>query len=545
MLLTITNLSKSYGDQAVLNGVSLTLDSNQRIGLVGANGAGKSTMLKIVVGEIEADSGAISRAAGARVGYLPQVIAALDDQTMDDLIADALRHLIEWERRMRELEQRMTGANGHLEAILQEYSEISEMFEQQGGYEIEYRVQKILDGLGIGHLPRDQQVNTLSGGEKARIGLAMLLLQAPDVLLLDEPTNHLDTASLDWLEAYLGDYRGAMLIVSHDRQFLNRTVSAIVEIDEHTRAAKHYTGDYDAYLVAKTQERQRWQEEYERQQEEIKALRLEIKVKAHSVGHHRPPTDRDKFLAYHRQTVVQRTVSRRVSSAEEKLRRIEENPIPKPPDELNFDPNFDPQALKGRIPLMASGLSKSFGGRAVLQEVAFSLDVRSRVVLVGPNGAGKSTLLKILAGCETADRGEIRISPQVKIGYLDQGQDAFNTDETVLDYYRAGLPGEEQRHITLLLASGLFRYDELSRKIGQISSGQKRKLQLARLIAEQANLLLLDEPTNYVSFDVLEALENALRHFPGPVVAVSHDRRFIERFGGEIWTLRDGQLLKP
>ncbi|MCI0348598.1 MAG: ATP-binding cassette domain-containing protein, partial [Acidobacteriales bacterium] len=281
MFLTISNITKTYAFHQVLNQASLTLNAGERIGLVGANGVGKSTLLKIVTGEIEADSGSVMLIPGAKIGYLPQAIAGFEGKTLADLVADSMRYLRELEGRMRALEQQMESASDDaLDAVMMEYGEASEQFERHGGYEIDHRVDTVLDGLRVGHIPRERQLATLSGGEKARVGLAMLLLKAPDVLLLDEPTNHLDFASLNWLEGYLQGYRGGILIVSHDRQFLNRTVNAIVELDEHTRTTKRYSGNYDAYHQAKVQERRTWEIEYERQQEEIKALRIEIKETA-------------------------------------------------------------------------------------------------------------------------------------------------------------------------------------------------------------------------------------------------------------------------
>ncbi len=546
MYLTLQNVSKSYGIQQVLNQVSFTLNDGERLGLVGANGVGKSTLLKIIVGEIEADSAPINVPRGVEIGYLPQTIAALADQTVEDLVAEALRHLHDSERQMRDLEAQMSHATGQsLMHIMEEYASATEQFERLGGYEIEHRIQIVLEGLHVGHIERTRPMNTLSGGEKSRVGLAMLLLRAPNILLLDEPTNHLDYASLEWLERYLSAYRGAMLIVSHDREFLNRTVTAIVEIDEHSRQAKQYRGDYDMYLQAKASERVQWIEKYAAQQEEIHALRHEIKYGARQVAKFNPNGKQagDKFAKGFFKGRADAAVSRRVSSAEERLKRIEADPIPPPPDMLAFDPDFDPHALESHLPLVASGLVKRFGDRAVLNGLSFALSARSRIALVGPNGAGKSTLLRILAGATQADSGEVYLNPQVKLGFLDQENEALNTNLTLLDTYRDGLIEPEQVLITRLIAMGMFRYEEIRRPVGVLSSGQKRKLQIARLIAEKVNVLLLDEPTNFVSFDVLEAFEDAIRHFPGPVIAASHDRRFLQSFEGEIWELCDGNLI--
>jgi macrolide transport system ATP-binding/permease protein len=541
--LGIEGISKSFGLQQVLNGVSFVLNAGQRMGLVGANGVGKTTLLKIITGELTSDGGKVSIPPDVEIGYLAQVITLAQGKTIADLITESMARLTELERRMRTLESQMAEASGDLlDSRMAEYGEAAEQFERYGGYEIDYRVDMVFDGLGIGHMDRSRQFATLSGGEKSRAGLALLLLKSADVLLLDEPTSHLDFSALEWLEDYLSAYRGALLIVSHDRQFLNRTVNVIVEIDEHTRAARQYVGDYDNYVRVKTLERMRWQQEYARQQEEIKALRVEIKVDAHRNRNYRAHTDGDKFILNAKIATHDHTVSKKVRAAEEKLRRIEANPIPEPPDDLRFSPEFDPDALKGRAPLYVSGLVKAFGARRVLDEVTLTLGRDRRIVIVGPNGSGKSTLLKILVGIETPDMGEVYVNPAVRIGYLDQEQQTLDENQTLFEAYAAGLPGMEQQLKATLIKSGLFRYEEFGKRVGELSRGQQRKLQIARLIAGKANLLILDEPTNSISFDVLEALESALRDFPGAIIAASHDRRFIQQFEGDVWAMEDGHL---
>ncbi len=581
--LSINHISKTYGVHHILDDITFILNNGERLGLVGANGVGKSTLLKILTGELEADGGQVFLTPRTSLGYLKQELEVatfagmdtdltLSDQTVNfdadgsisqmpaagtiaDLIATALAHLHDLEGQMRDLEDAMATASGEaLDAILLDYQAVTEAFERAGGYTIEHRLDEVLHGLGIEHMPHTRLLNSLSGGEKARFGLAMLLLQGPDVLLLDEPTNHLDTRALEWLEEYLAAYPGGVLIVSHDRQFLNRTVTAIIEIDEHSRTINHYAGDYDAYLVAKAQARLKWEQEYVRQQEEIKELRIAIKTTTRQVAHNRPARDGDKFLYDFRKGNVEKAVSSRVQRAEEKLRRIEADPTPRPPEELRFAADFDPTRLAGQTPLFASGLHMAYGEQAVLQNVSLTLGARSRIALIGPNGAGKSTLLKILAGLETPDAGEIYLNPQVKIGYLDQEGHDLDPSLTVLEAYRSTSPlhsvgrgpggGDEQQAIATLITSGLFRYDDLGRRVGELSSGQRRKLQIARLIASRANLLLLDEPTNYVSFDVLESLERALADFPGPIIAASHDRRFLQQFDGEVWEISDGHLIE-
>jgi macrolide transport system ATP-binding/permease protein len=447
------------------------------------------------------------------------------------------------ETEMRALEHQMAVASTDtLDLILTRYGEVTEFFERSGGYELDARIDAIFSGLKISHLPRERRIGTLSGGEKSRVGLAALLLQSPDVLLLDEPTNHLDVSMLEWLEIYLQTYRGAMVIVSHDRQFLDRTVHSIIEIEEHNHQARQYRGTYQDYIDFKRVERRKWEAEYQNQQEEIKALQYEIKVDARSNSNYRAHTDNDKFVIHIKKSTHDHTVSRKIRSAEERLARIQDDPIPEPPAELRFEATFDPARLQGQTPLFVSGISKRFRERVVLDDISFTLDERSRIVLVGPNGAGKSTLLKIIAGIERSDSGEVYHHPTVTIGYLDQEQEYLPPNQTLFEVYRAGLPETDQVLKATLIKYGLFRYDDLDKNVHELSSGQKRKLQLARLIAQRANLLILDEPTNAISFDVLEAFEEALLHFPGPVIAASHDRRFIKRFNGDVWEVGAGHL---
>lgn len=543
MLLSASAVSKSYGGKSILHNVSFVLNHGEHVGCVGANGVGKSTLLRIIVGEVEPESGQIALAKGTEVGYLSQTLAALGTKTIDQLLSESRGNLRALQARMRLLEQRMAEQSSDtLEATLVEYGELAERFERRGGYDLDYLIEVVLASLRLDHLPREREVATLSGGEKARVALAALLIGAPDLLLLDEPTNHLDVATLEWLESYLQSYRGALFVVSHDRHFLNQTVTTILEIEEHSREMKEYVGNYDSYLQAKTKARARWEEEYERQQEEISDLRHAIKTKARNVAANRPARDGDKMGYDFKGGRVEVAISRNVRAAEEKLRRIEENPIPKPPVPLRISAEFEPHALAGGTPLSAVGLEKSFGVQKVLDGVSLSLGVKSRVVLVGPNGAGKSTLLRILAGVEEADVGQVRVSPAVRRGYLEQEPEVLKPHQTVLDAYSEGEIGYQEELKTALLDTGLFVYEELAQQIGNLSIGQRRKLQLARLVAQRANVLLLDEPTNHIAFDVLEQFEEALATFPGPIIAVSHDRWFIQRFAQEVWHLEEGKL---
>jgi macrolide transport system ATP-binding/permease protein len=546
MLLAVRNLSKSYGAITVLSDIAFVINEGERVGLVGSNGVGKSTLLRILVGQEEADGGIFSYAPSMEIGYLPQTTPDFYGRTMQDLILESVGNLRQLEERMRELEKLMRDASENaLPAMLEEYGSVSTKFQDRGGYELDYKIDAILEGLHLSYLPRTREVQTLSGGEQARLGLATFLLRSPDLLLLDEPTNHLDFASLDWLESYLSNYNGAMLIVSHDRQFLNRAVNRIFEIDEHDHHLKKYEGNYDAYVQAKAAERRKWEEDYERQQEEIQELRKRIKSTARQIGHtHRAPRDNDKFARYFFAQRVDSAVSRNVRAAEEQLARIEADPIPKPPELIRVNSNFNSEQMQSQIVLSAAHLTKCWGERCLLQDVSFTLAPDARIVLVGPNGMGKTTLLKLLIGVETPDSGQVQATPSARIGYLPQDAADLDLTKTVLEMYRYGQVGYEAEFVAKLIGYGLFRLEDVHKTVAQLSVGQRRKLEIARLMAQEPNVLLLDEPTNYISLDVLEAFESSILTFPGPVIAVSHDRWFIQRFGGKLWELHDGQLLK-
>jgi macrolide transport system ATP-binding/permease protein len=542
-MLAVRHLYQSYGAISVLDDVSFIINSNDQVGIVGSNGVGKTTLLNILIGKESNDSGSFAFTPNIEVGYLPQSTPEFSGHTMQDLILESVGNLHQLEKWMRELESAMsTASDAQLAGLMDEYEQVSSRFQDRGGYELDYKIDNILAGLRIAYLPRDREMQTLSGGEKARIGLAILLLRSPDLLLLDEPTNHLDFASLEWLELYLSNYKGAILLVSHDRQFLNRTVNQIFEIDEHTHHLKKYDGNYDAYVLAKAAERATWEEDYERQQEEIKELRKRMRETARSVAHNRPPKDNDKFAYNFFGGRVQNTISRGVRAAEEQLRRIEANPIPKPPRLMQVSSSFNVEPLQAEVVIRVSNLTKCWDETCILDDVNFTIASGARILLFGPNGAGKTTLLKLLMGIEKPERGEVRIVDSARIGYLPQDPH-MDLDKTVLESYRYGQVGYESEFIGRLIGYGLFILEDMQKKVGQLSIGQRRKLEIARLMAEGPNVLLLDEPTNYISLDVLEAFEAAIVTFPGPVIAVSHDRWFMQRFGGKMWELVDGKII--
>lgn len=543
-ILCVSQVAKTYGPLTILNSASLLINHGDRTALVGSNGSGKSTLLRIITGELDADSGAVVFQTGVTIGYLPQIPPDARDRSIAMLVADAVGDLRQIESRLRDVEALLaTNDSSHDgDALLIEYGDLLDTFERRGGWDLDHRMALVFSGLGIDHLDRDGAFDVLSGGEKARVLLGILLLRQPDLLLLDEPTNHLDASALTWLERYLATYAGSMLLISHDRRFLNATVTRIVDIDETSRTTTEYVGNFDAYH--ETRERLRaaailaWQE----QQDEIRDLRRQVKVTARQVAHNRAAKDPDKSLYNGKGARVEGAVSRNVRNASERLERIDADPLPKPPIPLRISATFDPRALAAAAAVEVTNVSHTFDGRQVLRDVSFTLGPTDRVVIIGPNGSGKSTLLDVIAGELQPDAGSVRTAPGALLGYLDQDGRALDGRLTVLDTWRQGLTGFQEDVINELMRFGLAQIEDLGKTVGVLSAGQRRKLQIARLIVGRANVLLLDEPTNHLSFDVLEAFEDAIDAFPGPIIAVSHDRWFIDHFRGQQWFLNDGIL---
>ncbi len=546
MLLNVAQVSHSFGPIHVLDEISFHLNPGERAGLVGANGSGKTTLLRIITGELECQSGTVAIQRGTVAGYLSQKLPDVPPgTTVDDMIFQSLGDLNEIEVRLRELEGLMADPDADFEAVTEEYARLSERFEARGGYELDHRIEIVLAGLGLADLGREREFRTLSGGEAKRVMLGILLLQAPDLLLLDEPTNHLDFASIDWLGDFLANYGGGVLAVSHDRHFLNRSVNRILAIDEFDHRLRSYPGDYDDYRLQRAKEIAEYEAAYEAQQREINELKRSIKSTNAALSRRPPPPpDPDKSLYNAQAQRAEATAGKTIGWMRERLRRLEADPLPRPPERIEIRADLGDEVVRSDQVVRLRGVSKSYGNVVVLDNVDFTLRRGEMAVIVGPNGAGKTTLLEIICGGLEADAGEVVIAPTAKVAYIDQHARSLPEDSTVLDAYREGRIEYEHALIRELLQHGLFRLVDLDKRVSELSMGQRRKLQLARLIASDDNVIIIDEPTNHLSLDVIEEFERALRAYPGPVIAVSHERRFIERSRGQVWELCNGKLIE-
>ncbi|MFF9785963.1 ABC-F family ATP-binding cassette domain-containing protein [Streptomyces nigrescens] len=529
--ISLHDITKSYGDRLLLDGVSLSVRPGERIGIVGENGAGKSTLLRILAGAERPDEGQVVLRADGGVGHLGQTPDLPPDRTVQDAIDAALADLREMERRLRSLESELDRATP---AGLEEYGDLLTVFELRGGYEADARVDRALHSLGLARLGHDRRLGSLSGGEQARLGIACLIAAAPEIMLLDEPTNHLDATALDWLEGALLAHRGTVLTASHDRLFLQRIATALVEVDADRRGLVRYGGGYGTFIAAKDAARRRWEQDHARWCEQITQLTDFAGGAARSVAQGRLMKDGNK-MAYDRDKGrVQASVSSRVRNAQERLRRLRENPVPRPPDPLRFRAAPDVGEAEGT-------LVRLDGVRVEDRLAVDSLTVAAgeRLLIHGANGAGKTTLLRVLAGLTTPDRGTVL--RRGRIGFLAQEIPVSRPAEPLLSVFRRGLGGDVEELTALLLSFGLFRERDLHVPVGALSAGQRRRLALARLLARPADLLLLDEPTNHLALGLVEKLEAALSAWPGALVVVSHDRLLRRRFSGRSYEIRDGR----
>ncbi|MFF4284728.1 ABC-F family ATP-binding cassette domain-containing protein [Streptomyces sp. NPDC001633] len=529
--ISLHDITTSRGERLLLDGVSLSVRPGERVGIVGENGAGKSTLLRLIAGVEQPDEGHVVLTADGGIGYLAQTPDLPPDRTVQDAIDAALADLRDLERRLRTLE---TGLGDATVARLDEYGDLLTLFELRGGYEADARVEAALHALGLEGLGHDRLLGSLSGGEQACLGLACLIAAAPEVMLLDEPTNHLDAAALDWLEGALLAHRGTVLAVSHDRLFLQRIATVIVEVDADRRTLVRYGDGYGTFVAAKATARRRWEQEYTEWCAEVARLTDFAAGTAHGVAPGRAIKDGNKMAYDRAKGRVQASVSSRVRNAQERLCRLGDHPVPKPPEPLRFRAAPGLGGTGGTL-VQLDGVR--VGDRLAVDSL--SVTAGERLLIHGPNGAGKTTLLRVLAGLTAPDSGAVL--RRGRIGFLAQEIPVSRPAEPLLETFRRGLSGHPEELAELLLSFGLFRERDLQVPVGALSAGQRRRLALARLLARPADLLLLDEPTNHLALDLVEELEAALAAWPGALVMVTHDRLLRRRFGGRPYEIRNGR----
>ncbi|WP_433545332.1 ABC-F family ATP-binding cassette domain-containing protein [Streptomyces sp. CA-294286] len=530
--ISLRGVTLSRGDRLLLDDVTLTVRPGERLGIVGENGAGKSTLLGLLAGLQVPDEGEVVTAAARGAGLLAQTPQLPPHRTVGDAVDAALAELRTVEARLRTLEAELGSAD---EVTLAEYGDLLTTFELRGGYEADARVDKALHGLGLARIGRERLLGSLSGGEQARLGLACLVAAAPEVMLLDEPTNHLDASALDWLEDALLAHRGTVVAVSHDRLFLERIATSVLEVDADRRTVVRYGGGYAGFRAEQAAARVRWEQAYTRWCEERAQLEAFAGTTAHAVGQGHAMKDRNKMAYGRAGNRVQASVSSRVRNAQERLRRLEEEPVPKPPEPMRFHARPVAGAAAGALVELAG---VRVAGRLAVD--GLTVAAGQKLLVHGGNGAGKTTLLRVMAGVTEPDKGTV--TRRGRIGYLAQEIPVHRPAEGVLTTFGRGLGLTEDEQAELLLSYGLFRPRDLHVSVGSLSAGQRRRLALARLLARPADLLLLDEPANHLALALVEELEQALAAWTGALVVVSHDRLLRRRFTGDIRRMEAGRL---
>jgi len=514
MILSCNQISKAFGTNQILSQISFHIEDQEKAAIVGINGAGKSTLLKIIIGELSADEGTTVLSKGKTLGYLAQHQELESDHTIYEELREVKRPVVEMEEQIRTLELAMKDAAGEqLEQMLSTYSRLNHAFELAGGYSWNSEITGVLKGLGFAEEDFSKTVATLSGGQKTRVSLGKLLLTRPDLILLDEPTNHLDMDSISWLETYLLNYRGAVIIVAHDRYFLNRVVGKIVEL-EHGKATV-FAGNYTAYSEKKAMLRAALMKAWFNQQQEIKHQEEVIA----------------KLKSFNREKSIKQAESR-----EKMLAKIEVMEKPAAVhDEMHIQ--LEPNITSGNDVLTIRGLGKAFGAGKLFDDADIDIKRGERVAVIGNNGTGKTTLLKIINNMMKADTGIITLGTNVHIGYYDQEHHVLHMEKTAFEEVRDAYPNLTDTQIRSILAAFLFTGDDVFKRIADLSGGERGRVSLAKLMLSEANFLILDEPTNHLDITSKEILEQALRHYTGTVLYVSHDRYFINQTATRILEL--------
>ncbi|ORT61064.1 ribosomal protection-like ABC-F family protein [Streptomyces sp. CB03238] len=530
--LTLKDVSKAYGDRSVLDQVTFTVRPGEKIGVIGENGSGKSTLLRMLAGAEAPDSGEVTVRFSGGVAHLGQTLDLDPAASVQDAVDASLSELRAMERRLRAAEEGLGSAS---EAELAAYGELLSAYEERGGYQADARVDAALHGLGVGHIGRGRPLGSLSGGEQSRLALACVLASGAELLLLDEPTNHLDRQATGRLEERLRAHRGTVLAVTHDRVFLEAVATAVLEVDRDTRAVTRYGDGWAGYRAAKAAARRRWELDHQAWLDGL----AESEALVAAAGQRLAASGKDPREGFgkHRRS-HEAKLSGRVRAARQRLERLRREPVAAPPEPLRFAPRLaapDPQDVAVELDgvvvgdrLRVAGLRVGAGGR---------------LLVTGPNGAGKTTLLRVIAGDLRPDAGTVH--RPARVGYLPQELPARPPRRPLLAAFAAGRPDAPEDHAEELLALGLFREEDLPVPVAALSVGQRRRLELARLVTRPAGLLVLDEPTNHVALGLVEELEAALAAYEGAVVVVSHDRRFRSAFAGDRLELRAGRAVRP
>ena len=520
MILNATNISKSFGSNEIIKDANFLVNEHEKVAIVGINGAGKTTLLKILTGEERADSGNVILAKDAKLGYLRQINNVDSTLSIIDELYTVIEHILNMEKRMLEMQEQMQHLSGEeLEALYSSYTALTHSYELMDGYAAKSKVIGILKGLGFDENDFERKINTLSGGQKTRVFLAKLLLEEPDIILLDEPTNHLDLRSIEWLESYLLNYKGAVIIVSHDRYFLDKIVSKVIDIEN--AEVQMYSGNYSDFSAKKQMLLDAKMKEYLNQQQEIKHQEAVI----------------TKLKQFNREKSIKRAESR-----QKQLEKIDRVEAPVTHIE-NMKLSLDISKESGKDVLTVHDLSKSFDEKHLFSNINFEIKRGERVAIIGDNGTGKTTLLKIINGLLSPDTGEVIYGSNVSIAYYDQEHQVLHMDKTLFDEISDTYPEMNNTQIRNILAAFLFTGEDVFKKIGDLSGGERGRVSLVKLMLSKANFLLLDEPTNHLDILSKDVLESALNSFPGTICYVSHDRYFINKTATRILDLTGNRLL--
>lgn len=514
MILACQNISKAFGTDEIIQHASFHVEENEKMAIVGINGAGKTTLLRIIMGELEADRGEVILTKNRTIGYLPQNPDIEGNKTIYEEVLSAKEELISMQETLISMEEKMSSLRGEqLEQLMESYNRLNTAFEMKGGSSYKSEITGVLKGLGFTEEEFGKHMQELSGGQRTRVCLGKLLVTKPDIILLDEPTNHLDIGSITWLETFLLNYKGAVVIVSHDRYFLDRIVHKVVELDLHKVSV--FSGNYSDYAVKKAQVREAQLKQYYNQQQEI---RRQEEVIA-------------KLKSFNREKSIKRAESR--EKMLEKIERLEK------PVEENTDIhlNLEPRVVSGNDVLKVEHLAKAFPGQNLFSDLSFELKRGERVALIGDNGTGKTTILKIINQMVEADHGTLTLGANVHIGYYDQEHQILHQDKTLVEEISDAYPSLTNTEIRNVLAAFLFTGDEVFKRISDLSGGERGRVSLAKLMLSEANFLILDEPTNHLDIVSKEILEQALNRYTGTVLFVSHDRYFINKVATRILNL--------